>query len=61
MVVTTETAEAVVNFDPFKVDVSINGEIAVVLNSRGLLNIEHYRAKKSVIYLLTTPPQLVTH
>ena len=58
VVVTTETTEAVITFDPFRIDVSVNGEIAAVINSRGLLNIEHYRAKRLV---LLTPPTDSTH
>ena len=40
------------NFDPFQVDFYVNGEIAVVLNSRGLMNVEHFRTKKYVPVLL---------
>jgi alpha 1,3-glucosidase len=43
--ITAVNTQAVVNFDPFRIDVSINGEIAVVLNSRELLNFETYRIK----------------
>ena len=39
-------AKASVTFDPFQVDFYVNGEIAVVLNSRGLLNFEYHRNKK---------------
>ena len=49
--ITSEGAESIVTFDPFRVDVRINGEIAAVLNSRGLLNFEHYRKKESVLYI----------
>ncbi len=44
--VIADGTEAVVTFNPFRVDIRINGEIATVLNSRGLLNFEHYREKK---------------
>ncbi len=44
--ITSEGTEAVINFDPFRIDIRINGEIATVLNSKGLLNFEHYREKK---------------
>ena len=46
MDLTTATAKASVTFDPFRVDFLVNGEIAVVLNSRGLMNFEEYRNKK---------------
>ncbi len=44
--VTSETTKVAVTFDPFQMDFYVNNEIAVVLNSRGLLNFEHYRNKK---------------
>ena len=44
--IATSTSKASVTFDPFRVDFHVNNEIAVVLNSRGLMNFEHYRNKK---------------
>lgn len=44
--VTSATTKASVTFDPFQVDFYVNNEIAVVLNSRGLMNVEHLRKKK---------------
>ncbi|XP_064403614.1 neutral alpha-glucosidase AB-like [Halichondria panicea] len=44
--VTSETTKVAVTFDPFQMDFYVNNEIAVVLNSRGLMNFEHYRNKK---------------
>ncbi len=43
---TSETTKVSVTFDPFQMDFYVNNEIAVVLNSRGLMNFEHYRKKK---------------
>ncbi|XP_065920024.1 neutral alpha-glucosidase AB-like [Dysidea avara] len=37
---------AVITFSPFRVDFLVNNEVAVSVNNRGLLNIEHYRNKK---------------
>ena len=37
---------AVITFSPFRVDFLVNSEVAVSVNNRGLLNIEHYRNKK---------------
>ena len=36
----------VITFSPFRVDFLVNNEVAVSINNRGLLNIEHYRNKK---------------
>ena len=44
--VTSQGGKATVTFDPFRVDFSVNGEIAVVLNSRGLFTFEQYRKKR---------------
>ena len=44
--VTAETTKASVTFEPFQVDFYINNEIAVVMNSRGLMNVEHLRKIK---------------
>ena len=43
---TSQGGKATVTFDPFRVDFSVNGEIAVVLNSRGLFTFEQYRKKR---------------
>lgn len=51
--VTSDGAEALVNFDPFRIDIRVNGEIATILNQRGLLNIEHYREKKYITRCIT--------
>lgn len=56
--VTSETTKAAVTFDPFQVDFYVNGEIAVVLNSRGLMNVEHLRNKKYVPDLMLTQQNL---
>lgn len=44
--VTSGTTKASITYNPFQVDFFVNGEIAVVLNSRGLMNVEHYRNKR---------------
>ncbi len=44
--VTSSLTKASVTFDPFQIDFYVNNEIAVVLNSRGLMNFEQYRNKK---------------
>ena len=44
--VTSQAGKATVVYDPLQVELSINGEIAVVLNSRGLFNFEQYRKKR---------------
>lgn len=44
--ITSSTTKASVTYDPFQVDFYVNNEIAVVLNSRGLMNIEHLREKR---------------
>ena len=36
---------AVITFSPFRVDFLVNSEVAVSVNNRGLLNIEHHRNK----------------
>lgn len=41
------SAMASVTYDPFRIDFLVHNEIAVVLNSKGLLNFEPYRAKKN--------------
>ena len=43
--ITSQSGKATVTYDPLRVELSINGEIAVVFNSRGLFNFEHYRRK----------------
>lgn len=47
--ITSTTTKAAVTFDPFQMDFYVNNEIAVVMNSRGLMNFEHYRNKKYVL------------
>lgn len=47
--ITSATTKASVTFDPFQVDFYVNNEIAVVLNSRGLMNVEHLRTKRCVL------------
>ncbi|CAO1620519.1 unnamed protein product [Sympodiomycopsis kandeliae] len=37
--------EAIIHFNPLKVVVAVNGQEQVVLNERGLLHMEHFRAK----------------
>lgn len=44
--ITAGTTEAKLFLDPFRIEFYINSEIAVVLNSRNLFNIEHYRTKR---------------
>ena len=44
--ITSQTGKATVTYDPLQVELSVNGEIAVILNSRGLFNFEHYRKKR---------------
>ena len=51
--VTSPGGKAVVTFNPFQVAFSVNGEIAVMLNSRGLFNFEHYRTKRWVWLLVS--------
>ena len=48
MEITSTKAKASVTFEPFQMEFYINNEIAVVLNSRGLMNFEHYRTKRSI-------------
>lgn len=47
--ITSATTKASVTFDPFQVDFYINNEIAVVVNSRGLMNVEYLRTKRCVL------------
>lgn len=51
MEITSATTKASVTFDPFQVDFYVNNEIAVVLNSRGLMNVEYLRSKRCVGYV----------
>ena len=44
--IVSATTMASVNYNPFRIDFLVHNEIAVVLNSKGLMNFEHYRAKK---------------
>lgn len=44
--ITAGNTEAKLYMDPFRIDFSVNSEIGVVMNSRNLLNIEHYRVKR---------------
>ncbi len=44
--ITSATTKASVTFDPFQIDFYVNNEIAVVMNSRKLMNFEHYRKKR---------------
>lgn len=46
MEITSATTKASVTFDPFQVDFYVNNEIAIVLNSRGLMNVEYLRTKR---------------
>lgn len=50
--ITSANTKAAVTFDPFQVDFYVNNEIAVVLNSRGLMNVEYLRTKRCVLLLL---------
>lgn len=44
--VVSQSGKATITYDPFQVEFSVNGEIAVLLNSRGLFNFEYYRKKR---------------
>ena len=44
--ITAASTKASVTFDPFQIDFYVNNEIAMVMNSRGLMNFENYRKKK---------------
>ena len=62
--ITSTRTKASVTFEPFQVDFYINNEIAVVLNSRGLMNFEHYRNKRFACNETTgaaTDTQIHTH
>ncbi len=41
-------ASAVLAFQPFKLAINIDGKPAVVINSKGLFNVEHTRTKEQV-------------
>ena len=46
--ITSTKTKASVTFEPFQMEFYINNEIAVVLNTRGLMNFEHYRNKRFI-------------
>ena len=46
VLITAGSTEVKLFLNPFKIEFFINSEIALVVNSRNLLNVEHYRAKR---------------
>ena len=49
----SQIGKATVTYDPLQIEISVNGEIAVILNSRGLFNFEYYRKKRYIQWNLS--------
>jgi len=41
-----ESSSIVLTYNPFRLDFMVGNEVAVSVNSKGLMNFEHYREKQ---------------